>query len=295
MLQTLRNFPAYLRASRHMSAGQLAAKVLRRAAGISTPALTRLELLSDPKLGSPRRVVKLFDLLEAQAIEHAGWSGIDLGGRNVMEIGCGALGGFSPIAIAREAASYAGIEPMWDDEVFFHPSVEKKYLAPVARHLGVDFGRFSAAMATRCRFDRGTLETWRPKCRADLVLSLSCLEHIDDLAAAARSLAALVSDETRQIHLVNFSNHRSKASPFDMMYTLPPEAFIARYGNLINLLRPSEVLATFRDAGFSARFVPVSMGYDALDTLKIDPYWQNRFSRDELATRTGLLLVDGQQ
>ena len=293
MLRTFRNIPGYYRASRQMSAGQLAAKVLRRAAGISTPALVRLELLGDPKLGAPGRISRLFEMLETQARDHGGWAGIDLEGRNVMEIGCGALGGFSPIAIARGAASYAGIEPMWDDEVFYHPSVEQKYLAPIASHLGMDFGAFSAAMAARCRFDRGTLETWRPEARADLVLSLSCLEHIDDLDAAARRLGDLVTGAGRQIHLVNFSNHRSKASPFDLIYTLPPEDFAARYGKPINLLRPPDVLAAFRDAGFNARFVAVSVCRDALDAVEVAPYWRDRYCREDLATRTGLLLVDG--
>ena len=293
VLQSIRNIPAYVRAGTQMSAGQIFTKVARRATGITSPALSRLELLSDKKLGDPARVGNLFTFLEDQAREHAGWPGIELEGRNVMEIGCGALGGFSPVAMARGAASYAGIEPMWDDRVFFHPATDRKYLGPIANQLGMDITALKSAISDRCRFYKGTLEDWKPAQKADLVLSLSCLEHISDLDTAARNLRRLLPENAAQIHLVNFSNHRSKTSPFDLIYSMPPDAFKKRYGNLINLLRPKDVLVAFQRAGFNARFVPVSVRHDALDAVTVAPFWQDAYDRDELAVRTGFLLVDG--
>jgi len=124
----------------------------------------------------------------------------------------------------------------------------------------------------------------------DIVLSNSCLEHVLDLPASVAHLKSLCKKDARQIHLIDFGNHRSTQSPFEGIYQWPREKTPTRGWASLNLLKPSEALAVFKDAGFEAQLIPYYRGQEP-HRETIHPWWRERYDDDDLFTKAGLLAV----
>jgi len=75
------------------------------------PAWTATELLSSPKHARGIRFAELLARQEAIAAQHQAWPPLDFEGKRVVEIGCGPLAGFGPLAIFRGAVSFESAEP----------------------------------------------------------------------------------------------------------------------------------------------------------------------------------------
>jgi hypothetical protein len=292
------SLPHYARAAIRMNPALLGARLVARAGFGRSAAVRRATLLANPALMEPGRIERLFSLLVENARAHLGWDGIDLKGRRVLEVGCGPLAGFAPLAVMRGASAYEGFDPAWDAAVFAHPRLTDRFLRPAHAHIAagienaMDFNRFQAEFERTSEFTTAGIEARRPAEPADLVLSLSCLEHIGDVAGAFAALAAATGPGTRHLHLVNFSNHQSKARPFDNLYDLHPDEHRRRYGPHINLLRPSEITAAFEKAGLRCRLEPVSVVPEALAGLDLHTWWAERFAPSELAVRTAIVAIE---
>ena len=285
----------YLNAARRMGPTLLAAKVARRL-GLQTRAVRLTELLNDPKAVNPARLTELYDTL-ARAAEKAGAAPVSLTGRRVLEIGAGPLGGLGPTATVDGASAHLAIDPFLDPDLLASPEVEARYLVPALSRIAAVREAATAPdeLLRRYRsitevFLGGLEELLMPAEPFDMVVSISCLEHIQAFDAALARLRAVTGDAARQIHLVNFSNHTDKKRPFSDIYDMPPEQYAARYGPHINLMRPSDVTDAFGRAGFNAVFSPVDVRPDAVPA-DIHPWWRERYGNDELAVRTGLLIV----
>ena len=123
---------------------------------------------------------------------------------------------------------------------------------------------------------------------ADIIISNSCLEHIAGLDAALAVLAGLTAPHGRFMHMVNFGNHRNRVSPFATIYEMAPEEYHRLYGAHINLFRPSDVEEFFAAAGIETKMTIIDQPKAMLAKLKLHPYWQGRYTLDELAIRTGI-------
>lgn len=279
-----------------MSPALLAAKIARRA-GIRAGFVQRAELLNDPKARQPDRLAQLFDKLSADAA-NSGAAPISLQGRRILEIGSGPLGGLGPTATVDGAAGYMGVDPGFRETVFRHPAVEVGFLRPALaaisriRAVEPDLAALTERYKSTTDYFSGGLEDLSlPSKPYDLVLSISCLEHINAMDDALARLKAVTSEEARQVHVVNFSNHTDKDRPFAEIYETEPERYRRTYGKHINLMRAPEIEDAFRRHGFDARIIPLDRRPDALPT-RIDPWWEERYDRDVLAIRTALLLVN---
>src|SRR3990170_2316185 len=82
------------------------------------PAWTASELLSSAKHARGIRFAELLLRQEAIVRRQVPWTNLDFESRRVVEIGCGPLAGFGPLAIFRGAASFESAEPEWDAELF---------------------------------------------------------------------------------------------------------------------------------------------------------------------------------
>src|SRR4051812_48425362 len=164
------------------------------------------------------------------------WPALDFSGKRVMEIGCGPLAGFGPLAIFCGARSFQSAEPEWDERLFFSDEISNRYLRVFHADLTALYGarmtfdQFSEALRSRilihrAGFDRATIES-----PADIVLSQSCLEHVFPLDSTVEKLATIQSPQTRFLHLVDFGNHYPTGNAFDGLYEEPPEDYIARRG-----------------------------------------------------------------
>src|SRR4051812_43825205 len=177
------------------------------------PAWTPEELLSSAKHGRGIRFAELLLRQEAVVRRHMPWEPLDFAERRVVEIGCGPLAGFGPLAIFCGAQAFESAEPEWDPALFASEVVAERYLrnfhADLVALFGprMDFTGFRRALVERIIVHRSGFEAAPIHGGVDIVLSQSCLEHVFPLDATIDKLAAIQSPQTRFLHLVDFGNH----------------------------------------------------------------------------------------
>ena len=260
------------------------------------PAWTAAELLLSTKHGRGIRFAELLLRQEAVVRRHMPWEPLDFAGKRVVEIGCGPLAGFAPLAIFCGAAGFESAEPEWDEGLFRSGAVTDRYLRVLHADLvalygpRMDFAEFCRALHERLTVHRCGFEAAPIAGSADIVLSQSCLEHVFPLEATVEKLASIQNPQTRFLHLVDFGNHYPTGNPFDGLYEQPPGDYIARRGKAINLLRVPDVPALFARRGIAARSIAsrvLKVSYGGT----VHAWWRERY--DDAALFTQLALVVG--
>ena len=281
----------YARAANEMGPRLFLAKAMRKA-GLSTPALRRVEVLADRRQMQPGRLATIYAQYETSAIRDFGWKPIDFADKRVLEIGCGSLGGMAPLALVEGAASYAGIDPAFDASVFGHTRLQQAFLpetlAETARLRGKPNTPSVVDLQARCSFLKTPLERLEGTEPADIVASISCLEHIWQLESALAALKLLTHKDTRHFHIVNFGNHRNRKRPFDGLYQMAPDKYEAAYGRSINLWRLPDMAKAFSAADIDVDCRPYDIRPDAVPT-DVDDWWTKRYDPEVLGIRTGLI------
>lgn len=295
----LGNLGHRLKLARDLPPRLVLAKIAKRLPWSDPRSVRIVEILHSPTHRAPERLIDFFNTQEALLAERTGRRPVDFTGRRVLEIGPGPLAGWGPMAVFRGAASVVGVDPDWVDGVFDDPAVERAYLrrhhAALVAAFGplMDYDRFRRALAERLAVVRTGLAGLRLNEPVDLVLSNSCLEHIDDLDAALPCLASHCTAGARFMHLVNFGNHRDRNAPFRTIYEMPPDAYRRHFGRHINLMRAPEVSQSFASAGIGAATIVVDSRPDLLDGVKIHSWWREHYNRETLAIRTALFVDAG--
>ena len=264
--------------------------VLRRG-----PDWTAVELLSSAKHSRGIRFAELLLRQEAIVRRQVSWTNLDFENRRVVEIGCGPLAGFGPLAIFRGAASFESAEPEWNAELFAGEAVADRYLRILHADLVALYGphmtfpEFSQALDERMTIHRMSFDQAPFNAPADIVLSQSCLEHVFPLAATVEKIARIRTSETRFLHLVDFGNHYPTVHPFEGLYDQPPAEYIARRGQAINMLRKPDVAQLFAAQGIAAHVISARIvsGYPG----PIHTWWRERYDDDALFTQ--LILIAG--
>jgi hypothetical protein len=260
------------------------------------PAWTPEELLSSAKHGRGIRFAELLLRQEAVVRRAMSWQPLDFAGARVVEIGCGPLAGFGPLAVFCGARSFESAEPEWDAALFFGPAVRERYLRTFHADLCALYGErmafeaFSAALKERITVHRCGFEAAPIQGPVGVVLSQSCLEHVFPLEATIGKLAAIQNERTRFLHLVDFGNHYPTGNPFDGLYEQPPADYIARRGKAINLARAPDVEKLFAQHAIAARLIPSRVMAEAYSGT-VHPWWRERY--DDAALFTQLALVAG--
>jgi hypothetical protein len=268
----------------------------RRLPGLKRgPAWTPAELLSSAKHSRGIRFAELLLRQEAVARRAMPWQPLNFEGGRVVEIGCGPLAGFGPLAVFCGAKSFESAEPEWDASLFFGAEVRERYLhtfhADLCALYGprMEFPAFTAALKDRMRIHCGGFSA-PIEGQVDIVLSQSCLEHVFPLEAMVAKLAAIQNKSTRFLHLVDFGNHYPTGNPFDGLYEQPPADYIAHRGKAINLLRAPDVESLFVRHGIAVNMIASRIMRDGF-TGAIHPWWRERY--DDAALFTQLALVAG--
>lgn len=257
------------------------------------PSWTAAELLSSPKHGRGIRFAELLLRQEAILRRYGDWTPLHFENARVVELGCGPLAGFGPLAIFCGAASFESGEPEWDASLFFSTEVREKYLrlfhADLCALYGprMDFDAFTDALANRMHIHRGGFEQAPINGSVDIVLSQSVLEHVFALDTVLARLAALQGPMTRFIHLVDFGNHYPTPNPFAGLYEQEPAAYIARRGRAINLLRAPDIARAFEAAGIAARYLPTRRMQDSYHGTPA-PWWRQNYDDDALFTQLAI-------
>jgi len=251
------------------------------------------ELLNSSKHMRTQKFYDFFSRYEAILTQANGWQPIEFDDRRVLEMGCGPLLGFGPLAIFRGAKEFIAVEPEFEPMVLEDQRVVDNYFWNV-------FGDLSALYGPRMDFDefmvrlRGLTNIFREEIRhvalnekIDVILTNSCLEHISPFQKSMDELHKNCSAEVRFIHLVDFGNHRPTASPFDEIYAVDRDKFLQENGLGINLLRAPDILAALEKSGFNVSFVPYGHGKKSW-RVSAEKSWTDKYSQDELFTKTAI-------
>ena len=259
------------------------------------PAWTPKELMASSKYGRGIRFAELLMRQEAVVRRHLPWEPLNFVGKRVVEIGCGPLGGFGPLAIFLGAKSFESAEPEWDPDLFASDLVTESYLrvfhADLVALYGerMDFKSFRSALSSLMAIYAGGFELAPIEGKVDVVLSQSCLEHVFPLDITVAKLAAIQSRQTRFLHLVDFGNHYPTVNQFEGLYEQPRADYLARRPHAINLLRAPDVQALFTAQGIPARLIPSRMA-SANYSGTVHPWWRERYGDDALFTQLALVV-----
>lgn len=262
----------------------------------SGAAWTSQELLSSSKHGRGIRFAELLLRQEAVVRRHMPWPALEFEGRRVVEIGCGPLAGFGPLAVFCGADAFESADPEWDKRLFASDEVAERHLRVFHADLialygpRMDFAQFRRALAERIRIHRCGFEAAPIEAPVDIVLSQSCLEHVFPIEGTMAKLAKIQSPPTRFLHLVDFGNHYPTGNPFHGLYERPPAEYIARRGKAINLLRMTDIAQEFARHGIAAATIPSRVMQESYSGV-IHPWWRERY--DDKALFTQLALVAG--
>jgi SAM-dependent methyltransferase len=276
----------------NMTPNELYRKIRYRLGGDKNHILD--DILFSSKHMRPQRFYDFLSRYEAIISRSHDWPQLDFLGKRVLEIGCGPLLGFGPIAHYQGARSYTAVEPEFDDRILG----DNRFIEGYFRHLHRDlsglygekilFDDFMANIRDNTHISSNYLVDADIEGPFDIVISNSCLEHISPFAESMKSLNQLCEPDCRFIHLVDFGSHRQGENPFQDIYSTNAEDYIERFGRHINLLRPSEIVEIMREAGFKAGF---QRYYSAPEKFsgKLHKSWSERFSEDELFTKVGII------
>jgi SAM-dependent methyltransferase len=253
------------------------------------------ELLESPKHNRPQRLFDYLNRYEAILARDGTWEPLDFAGKAVLEVGCGPLMGFGPLAVFLGCSSFVGIEPYCSANILRQPEVRRTYLLRLFKDLSAlypskrSFAEFCADLDEKVIALRVPLADVPPEDRRfDIVLSNSTLEHLDPLQPSIARLRQLQRNGGRCLHLVDFGNHRATLNPFCGMYTVAPEEYVRRYGRGINLARASDVMRFFDGSGFSVRLAPYYSYREGYDERPIS-WWTDRYGEDELFLKAALV------
>ena len=211
----------------------------------------------------------------------------------VIELGCGPLFGYGPIAIHRGATRFYYAEPAIQRGVVESEEIRDRYFRKLHEDCianygdrGEDFETFHARVLDGCR---PLEEADEATDFADLVLSSSVLEHIPRavLPTVLSDLRRAARPEARYLHLVDFGAHREARPGLTQLETLYQQDFdVEKPG--INYLRRSAIRAALQAADLSPT-AEVSYRRDAVDQGRIHDSWR-RFDTEDLESRVVIFL-----
>jgi hypothetical protein len=248
-------------------------------------------ILAKPVHMDARRVIDRYLRYERVLQVKSAWTPLDFDGKRILEIGCGPLLGIGPIAVYLGATEFVCVEPRYHPEVLESNEVQIRFFLPLYHQLdalygrGLSFDEFIDRIKTGIRIDTVKIEDYQHIGNPmDIVYSNGVLNHVGDIDLALNRIQQVSHESTRHFHVVNFTDHHGNPpdDPFREIYSLEPAQYF-EHDSLLNLKRPSEILALFSEAGITVSMVPYIVDQTVLPD-EISPYW-TRFHASELAVQ----------
>ncbi len=201
--------------------------------------------------------------------------------------------GWGPLAIFCKCEAFVGVEPNHNPQLLKDSRFTDIFLRSVHRDLSAvynidtPFDVFQSSVLNRMTYVR-SIRDLNESTQADIMLSNSCLEHIEDLSTTIKALYQHAKPGSAFLHCVDFGSHLSKSDPFAEIYSSPPKTCSSIEPKMgINLLRPSEILEIFHRAGFLAECIPYYYIPHTTVTA-LDPYWTDNYSPEDLFLKVGI-------
>ena len=252
------------------------------------------EILSNPTKIRPQRLYDFLSRYQAIIRRQHSWNDLTFEGKNVLEIGCGPLLGWGPMAVFLDCENFTCVDPHINKDIIRTSTIIERYFLPIYKDLSAlygprkDFDRFVTDLFNKTTVFKQKFTELQLQRVFNITLSNSCLEHIFPLDVTIRKLREISTADCRFLHLVDFGNHRSTHNPFESIYEIESDAYFSLYGKNINLLRCSDVLRLFQDNGFDAAAVPYYFFEDFFEG-RICPYWSEHYHRSELFLKTAII------
>jgi SAM-dependent methyltransferase len=252
-----------------------------------------LEILRSDKLMRGQRFYDFLSRYESILERTVGWKRLEFEGKRVLEIGCGPMMAYGPIAAIRGAASYSAVEPKFDPQILHNKAILEGYYLSVFKDLSAiygengDFEQFMDFLRNKAEVHNQPFHEAPLEGPFDTVVSISCLEHVFPPEETIKALHRHCHEETRFVHLVNFANHRPTYNPFDGLYELDPDDYMEKYGMAINLWRSSDVFEAFEKVGFDVGMVPYQSFKETYNGT-INEYWRQKYSDETLFMKTAI-------
>ncbi len=252
------------------------------------------DILGSTKHMRPQRFYDFLSRYEAILMRTRNWEPLEFKGKHVLEIGCGPMLGFGPLAIFRGARKYTAIEPDFQTGVLDDQRIVERYYRSTFRDLSALYGERGSFDDFIADLRRQAVPIAKPLSqvviseRADIVVSNSCLEHISPFEESILALRKLCADDCRLINLVDFGSHRAGSGPFENIYSRPRDKYLETYGAHVNLLRAPDMISVFRAAGFEVDIEPYTSMRESYQG-RVHDFWASRYSEDELFLKTGIL------
>jgi len=195
-------------------------------------------------------------------------------GKKILELGCGPLFGWGPIAIFLGAATYYFHEPALNDmEVKLSKELKERYFLPLYLELksefpiNISFSEFYDKVMSKCLpMDFNNVNN------IDLILSNSVLEHIPfkGLNSLLSGVHKTCNEKALYMHAVDFGSHGKGGSGFGSLYRNSKN----NTDPMLNLLRKRDIEKCLIDNGFSLMYSIIYRSED-IDRNNIAPSWSD--------------------
>lgn len=216
--------------------------------------------------------------------------------KNILEIGCGPVIGFAPIAIFLGCKSYTGIEPMFNNGILSNVVFQKTYLFKLYRDLLVPlfgslmtFQEFLNKLISNVTIYNCNYLDLEFRLKYDYILSNSVLEHIFPLDDTVRRLAEESTKDTQFIHDVDFGNHLNKSWFFETIYDHEMNDAKKFHSPHINLYRSGDILDLFESNGLNCKCIPI-VTESTEEKNSIHESWLKKYNKQSLITKTALFI-----
>jgi hypothetical protein len=205
---------------------------------------------------------------------------------NVIEIGGGEFWGLLPFFAQQKAKSYTNIDLIVDNRINKTRYIWSKFKKKISSYC-------SCKLINKIdvKVYNEKIENLFFKNSFDYIVSISCLEHVQDLNSLFKNLKKYSSKETKHLHIINFSNHLNKKYPFKYLYENKKIVFNKKFNNTINLLRPSDYRKILDLHNFKYKLT-------VLDTYPLDKHeiiedWTDKYTMDDLSIITAIITIEG--
>lgn len=232
---------------------------------------------------------------EAIIARHCEWTPIRFEESNVIELGSGPVLGWGPLAVFLGCESYTCVDPFFNPDILDESDFVEGYLLGLYKDLSALYGsrlkfeNYVSSLKRRIIAEHNHFLEADVKGPFDVALSNSCLEHVFPFKETIVRLRGVTAENCRFLHLVDFGNHMSKLRPFSEIYRVKPEEYFEKKGRAVNLLRGTDMLDIFREAGFQAALIPYYSHPEGYDETP-DSYWTERYSEETLFLKAGLIV-----
>tara|TARA_B100000886_G_scaffold339909_1_gene306909 strand:- start:139 stop:999 length:861 start_codon:yes stop_codon:yes gene_type:complete len=211
---------------------------------------------------------------------------INFNKKNILEIGGGNFWGLMPFFAKYNSKTVTNIDIILDNQIINSNFVWRKYINKISSYVSID-------KINKLKFHNyeATIENLKTDLKFDVVVSVSCLEHIIDINSFFKNIKKFTNKNSNHIHIVNFTNHISKKEPFRYIYEHDKSSYLKKFKTKINLLRLSDFEKTLELYDFTYKSIILSKA--PIKEKKINNFWKENYDLETLSISTAIIIING--